>query len=54
MSIVVFRRESAAYEFINALLKGYEHCKKVTKNHFNKSVITEEEQYQSSNTCWIC
>ena len=31
--------------------------KKVMKKQFNKNVtITEEEdeQYQSSNTCWIC
>ena len=30
--------------------------KKVMKKHFNKNlIITEEEdQYQSSNTCWIC
>ena len=27
------------------------------KKHFNKNLIIteqEEEQYQSSNTCWIC
>ena len=30
--------------------------KKVMKKHFNKNLITteEEDQYQSSNTCWIC
>ena len=55
-SIVVFRGENAVCEFIIAILQEYEHCKKVMKKHFNKNlIITEEEdQYQSSNTCWIC
>ena len=56
-SIVVFRGENAAYEFIKAILKEYEHCKKVIKKHFKKNLIMteeEEEQYRSSNTCWIC
>ena len=54
--IVVFRGENAAYEFIKAILKEYEYCKKVMKKHFNKTLIMseEEEQFQSSNTCWIC
>ena len=44
------------YKFIEAILKEYEHCKKVMKKHFNKNLIMteEEEQFQSSNTCWIC
>ena len=40
--IVVFRGENAAYEFLKP---------------FNKNIIIneeEEEQFQSSNTCWIC
>ena len=54
--IVVFRGENVAYEFIKAILKEYEYCKKVMKKHFNKNLIMseEEEQFQSSNTCWIC
>ena len=54
--IVVFRSENAAFKFIEAILKGYEYCKKVMKKHFNKNFITteKEEQFQSSNTCWIC
>ena len=51
-SIVVSRGENAAYEFIKAILKEYELCKKVMKKHFNKNlIITEEEdeEYQSSN-----
>ena len=55
--IVVFRGENAAYEFIKAILKEFEYCKKVMKKHFNKNLIMsekEEEQFKSSNTCWIC
>ena len=55
--IAVFRGENAAYEFIKAILQEYEHCKKITKKHFNKNLIMsaeEEEQCKSSNTCWIC
>ena len=33
--IVVFIGENAVYEFIKALLKEYEYCKKVMKKHFN-------------------
>ena len=55
--IVVFRGENAAYEFIEAILKEYQYCTKVMKKHFNKNLIMsekEEEQFQSSNICWIC
>ena len=55
--IVVFRGENAAYEFIKAILKEWEYCKKVMKRHFNKNLIMseeEEEQFRLSNTCWIC
>ena len=55
--IVVFRGENAAYEFVKAILKEYEYCKKVTQKHCNKNLIMseeEEEQFQSSKTCWIC
>ena len=56
-SIVVFRAENPAYELIKAFLKEYMYCKKVMKKHFNKnSIMTEEQeqQFQSSNACWIC
>ena len=54
--IVVFRGETAAYEFIEKILKKSKYCKKVMKKHFNKNLIMneEEEQFQSSNICWIC
>ena len=54
---VIFRGKNAAYEFIKAILKEVEYCKKVMKKHFNKNLIMSEEkedQFQSSNTCWIC
>ena len=44
--IVVFRGENAAYEFIEAILKEYEYCKKVMKKHFNKNLIMTEEEEQ--------
>ena len=55
--IVVFRGENAAYKFIKAILKEYEYCKKVMKQHFNKNLIMCEEKehlFQQSNSCWIC
>ena len=53
--IVVFRGENAAYKFIEAILKEYQYCKKVMKKRFNKNwIMSEEEQFQSSNACWIC
>ena len=54
--IALYKREIAAYKFIEAILKEYEYCKKVTTKHFNKNLIMteEEEQFQLSNTFWIC
>ena len=54
--IAFFTGKNAAYEFIKAILKEYSCCKKVMKKRFNKNLIMseEEEQFQSSNTCWIC
>ena len=55
--IVVFRGKNAGYEFIIAILKEYEYCKKVMKKHFDKNLIMSEEegeQFHSSNICWIC
>ena len=34
--IVVYWGKTAAYEFIKAILKEYEYCKKVINKHFNK------------------
>ena len=56
-SIIVFRGESTAYKFIEQIPKEFEYSKKVMKKHFNKNLIMsekKEEQFQSSNICWIC
>ena len=50
--IVAFRGKNAAYEFIKAILKEFEYCKKVMKKHFNKNLIMnkkEEKQFQLGN-----
>ena len=55
--IVGFICKNAAYEFIKAILKEYEHYKKVIKKHFNKDLIITEKQehlFQHSSSCWIC
>ena len=55
--IVVYRGENAAYEFIKAILKEYEYCKKVMNKHFNKNLMMsqkEEHLFHQSNSCWIC
>ena len=55
--IVLYRGKNATYKFIEAILEEYEYSKKVIKKHFNKNLIMteeEEEQFQSSNICWIC
>ena len=55
--IVGFICKNAAYEFIKAILKEYEHYKKVIKKHFNKDLIITEKQehlFQHSRSCWIC
>ena len=46
---IVFRGENAAYEFIKAILKEYEYCKKVMKKHFNKNLIISEEEEEHFN-----
>ena len=53
--IVVFRGKNAGYEFIIAILKEYEYCKKVMKKHFDKNLIMSEEDehlFQQSSSCW--
>ena len=40
---------------MKAILKEHQCCKKVVEKHFNKNLImSEEEEFQSSSTCWIC
>ena len=56
-AIVVYRGESASYEFIKAILKEYKYCKEVMNKHFNKILIMSEKEehlFPQSNSCWIC
>ena len=39
------------------MLEESGYCKKVMKKYFNENLIMnekEEENFQSSSTCWIC
>ena len=45
-SIHIFRSKHAPYKFIEAILKEFEYYWKLMKK--------KEEQFQSSNICWIC
>ena len=51
------REKNKVCRFIEAILKEYTYCRKVTKKHFNKNLVMsakEEERFQLSNSCWIC
>ena len=55
--VVLYRGENAVYKFINAILKEYDHCREVTKNHFNKNFVMspkDEKRFQLRNKFWIC
>ena len=44
-------------DLLKQFLKSMDIVKKVMKKHFNKNLIMaekEEENFWSSNTCWIC
>ena len=56
-TIVVYRGENPAYEFVKAILKEFKYCKKVMNKHINKNLIMSEKEehlFQQSNSCWIC
>ena len=55
--VVMYRGKNAAYEFIEAILKEYNYCKRIMKKHFNENLVMsvdEEERFQLANSCWIC
>ena len=54
-TVVLYRGKSAAYKFIEAILKEYGYCKEMIKKHFNKNPImsAEEERFQLTNSCRI-
>ena len=47
--IVLYRGENAAYKFIEAILKGFNYCKKVMEKHFNKNLILAENKKNNFN-----
>ena len=54
---VVYRGKNAANQFINAVLKEYDYCKKIMKKDFDKNLVMsvdEEERFHLANSCWIC
>ena len=54
--IFLYRGKNAAYKYIEAIFKECEYCKQVMKKYVNNNLIMieEEEQFQSSNACWVC
>ena len=55
-SVVLYRGKNATYNFIKMMSGEFSYCKKVMKKDFQKNLIMteEEENFQSSNICWIC
>ena len=41
--VVFYRGKNAIYKFIKAVLEGMNYCKKVIKEHFNKSLVMYAE-----------
>ena len=55
--VVVYRGKDCVKKFIACILDEYEYCKKICRDHFNKSLIMsaeEEEMLQNACSCWIC
>ena len=54
--VVLYRGKYAVYKFIKTILKEYNYCRQVIKNHFNKNLVipAEEETFQITNSCCIC
>ena len=55
--VIRYTDENAFHNFIEAILKEYNYCIKIMKEHFNKNVImsvVDKQRFQSNNKCWIC
>ena len=55
--VVLYRGKNEVNKFIEAILKEYEHCKKMIKKCFIKNFVMsvkDEKSFESSNKCWIC
>ena len=55
--VVVYRGKGCVKKFISCILDEYEYCRRICRDHFNKSLIMsaeEEEMFQNACSCWIC
>ena len=55
--VVVYRGKDCVKKFIACILDEYEYCRRICRDHFNKSLIMsaeEEEMFQNACSCWIC
>ena len=55
--IVLYRGKNAVFKFIMSILKEYNYCRSLMKKHLNKNLVMtaeENEEFESSNICWIC
>ena len=53
----MYRGKDCVNKFIACILDEYEYCKKIRRDHFNKSLIMsaeEEKMFQNACSCWIC
>ena len=41
---IIYRGETATYEFIKAIREEYKYCKKIVKDYFNKNLIMTVEE----------
>ena len=56
-NIVLYRGKNAIFKFVQSIFKEYDYCRSVMKKHFNKNLVMtaeENEEFESSNICWIC
>ena len=55
--VVLYRGKNAVLKFIMSILKEYDYCRSMMKNHFNKNLVMsalENEEFDRNNICWIC
>ena len=56
-NVVLHRGKNVVLKFIMCIFKEYDYCMSLMKKHFNKNLIMtaeENEEFERSNTCWIC
>ena len=55
--VLLFKGENKINRFIEGILKEYDYCKNVIKQHFNKNLVMSEEddkRFKSSNKYCVC